>query len=474
MAQLEELDDRMSNVLIPSHFEPRLKFLSRFYTAAAGDLEVACSLIQEHLDWRKEHKVDEIGQMNPEELLPPNVSPVQMSSFFPILERGVDKMGRPVLYVLASRIDTRAAVKLSSFSTVLKYQIWQRERSYARLNFAESPDLNPPYYLMVLDLKGSSLSQANSDFYSIMRKIVEIDQAHYPGRVAKMVLVNAPLFFSVIWGAIRGLLNSVTEKKISIVSSRQDDVRRALLMLISEAELPSDFGGRAQPLPIASECRDEDLFCPMLHRAIRKPISAPKPPPAETSLIRSVSTTSVASPTVMSPAPASPILPSPRSTQATLLHRPSRAYLDRLLARDETILDLSSELARAIQAIQLDMDTFERDALQIRMHLRQSAKPRARALPHGVDQLRLALDQAKLERDSHARAVAFAKNYIEVEVATHEEAEKRLRARLDRTLDENRGLTRAVEVVLGEQALKRVLAKIEKLPKPTSADFGSV
>jgi len=190
-ADIARLEERLADVLdLPDHFEPKHKFLARFLVAAASDVEAAHTLVCDHVDWRRANQVDELGRAPLESILPQSLSAARMASFFPVLERGVDKLGRPVLYMLASRIDTRAAVKASSADTVIKFQIWQRERSLARLDlFAEeNAHRMPPYYTMVLDLAGSSLSQANSEFYSIIRRLMEIDQAHYPGRVGKMVL----------------------------------------------------------------------------------------------------------------------------------------------------------------------------------------------------------------------------------------------------------------------------------------------
>ena len=464
---LEQLAERLADVSLPCHFEPKLSFLSRFLTAAAGDIEAAVNLIGDHLEWRKAFNVDELGKSPVESFLPKGVSLARLASFFPVLERGIDRNGRPVLYMLASRIDTRAAIKATSVDIVMRYQIWQRERSFARLDlYTQMPSKRqtPPYYIMVLDLAGTSLSQANSEFYSFIRRIMEMDQAHYPGRVSKLLLINAPMFFAIIWGAVKSWLNPITEKKILIVGTRRDDITRALSEYIDPVELPVDFGGQAPALP-GPKCSEMELLCPILHRPLSIPTffetASLKPATVQNSALDGSMGSLVSPTTVSSSLPLhysrvesdSPMVPE-------AIQRPPSKYLERLCAMDSSIPNIKEALRAAIIAVEADTDAFERDAITIRLRLRQSAR-RHRLLPEGAAALRAAIEAAKLERDSHARSMAFAKNVMDVDRDQSAEEERRARARLEKMLDENRGLRRTLEVTLGASALRRVLEKAE-------------
>jgi len=294
---------------------------------------------------------------------------------------------------------------------------------------------------------------------------MEVDQAHYPGRVGKMMcvclcigaanarrsIVNAPMFFSIIWGALRSWLNPVTEKKIQIVGCRAVDIRQALLELIDASQLPTDFGGHAPALP-SGACSDAELACPMLMRAL---VQRPSSPPeiAESDDASSVQTASPAN-NGTATAVAAPL----SAVAIERVQRPPREHLAKLLALDPSVPELKQALRAAIAAVEADTDAFERDALLVRIKLREDARHR-RLLPTGIAALKTALAEASTERDAHAKAVAFAKNYIDADKDECVEAERRARARLERAMDENRGLRRTLEVTLGAAAVRRALAR---------------
>ena len=62
--------------------------------------------------------------------------------------------------------------------------------------------------------------------------------------MSKMVIVNAPRFFSVTWGVIKGWLDPRTSAKIEVISSKKASEER-FLELVDADMLPSDYGGKA-------------------------------------------------------------------------------------------------------------------------------------------------------------------------------------------------------------------------------------
>jgi len=263
------------------------------------------------------------------------------------------------------------------------------------------------------------------------------------------------MFFSIIWGALRSWLNPVTEKKIQIVGCRAVDIRQALLEVIDASQLPTDFGGHAPALP-SSACSDTELACPILMRPlVQRPSSPPKAETADEDESALTASPSNGAATEGTPVP----IATPLSTVAVeRVQRPPREYLAKLMALDPSVPDLKQALRAAIAAVEADTDAFERDALLVRIKLRENARHQ-RLLPTGVDALRAAIAEATMERDAHAKAVAFAKNYIDADKDECVEAERRARARLERAMDDNRGLRRTLEVTLGAAAVRRALAR---------------
>ena len=117
------------------------------------------------------------------------------------------------------------------------------------------------------------------------------------------------------------------------------------------------------------------------------------------------------------------------------------------------------ELAQAIRVVEQETAAFERDVLTVRARLRRSVKRKDDdlTLPRGEAALSDALRWVEEERDAHARAVAFARNYIDVEAEQWAQEQRALRNRLEHVADENRGLRRTVEVALGQTVLRRTL-----------------
>jgi len=61
----------------------------------------------------------------------------------------------------------------------------------------------------------------------------------------KMIIVNAPRFFSLTWRIIKGWLDSRTASKIEIFSNKIS-MKERLLELVDADQLPEDYGGTGQ------------------------------------------------------------------------------------------------------------------------------------------------------------------------------------------------------------------------------------
>jgi CRAL/TRIO domain len=60
--------------------------------------------------------------------------------------------------------------------------------------------------------------------------------------MSKMLIVNAPTFFSATWSIIKGWLDARTANKVEVISNRQKMITR-LLEFIEPDQLPTDYGG---------------------------------------------------------------------------------------------------------------------------------------------------------------------------------------------------------------------------------------
>jgi hypothetical protein len=69
-----------------------------------------------------------------------------------------------------------------------------------------------------------------------------------------MIIVNAPGWFAMAWGMIRGFIDPRTAKKIEVYSRAARGAER-LLELVDPSQVPSDFGGAA---PTMTACMQQN------------------------------------------------------------------------------------------------------------------------------------------------------------------------------------------------------------------------
>eukprot|EP01034_Spumella_vulgaris_P027765 gene27765-34533_t len=92
---------------------------------------------------------------------------------------------------------------------------------------------------VILDLKDLPLAPDTMTL-SVMRRNLAIDDAYYPGLVDKILFINAPFHFSVIWAIFKPLIGAEALSRIQILGANYKDVLRAL---IADDELPVEYGG---------------------------------------------------------------------------------------------------------------------------------------------------------------------------------------------------------------------------------------
>jgi hypothetical protein len=91
----------------------------------------------------------------------------------------------------------------------------------------------------IMDLKGVGISRVSS-VYGYVRQASAISQDHYPERLGKLYLINAPWGFSGVWSVVKGFLDPVTVNKIHILGA---NYQSELLSQVPNENLPIEFGG---------------------------------------------------------------------------------------------------------------------------------------------------------------------------------------------------------------------------------------
>jgi hypothetical protein len=164
--------------------------------------------------------------------------------------------------------------------------------------------------MTVIDVKGIKISDISSDVLSFMQKSSEVIDAYYPpGMVARLVICNAPIWFSSAWGMIAKVLPESVNKKVITVGRLSD-----LDKFIDPSQRPVSYGG-TDPNPLG-QSPDHLSFM----RAIKGAGSEFAGPPAApiTKMVSHPSAAALAKPDTPQRAPALSIKTRPSSSSLAL------------------------------------------------------------------------------------------------------------------------------------------------------------
>lgn len=103
----------------------------------------------------------------------------------------------------------------------------------------------------IMDMKGVGITDCSS-VYGYVTQASSISQDHYPERLGKLYLINAPWGFSTVFSVLKGWLDPVTESKIHVLGS---GYQSELLKQVPRKNLPMQFGGTCE---CAEGCRFSD------------------------------------------------------------------------------------------------------------------------------------------------------------------------------------------------------------------------
>jgi len=182
----------------------------RFLCARKGNLDNAAAALQKFVQWREEVRPGDITSDEVQRELATGKGIVH----------GFDKTGLPIFWVFSGR-HSRAERNAQETIKFVLYNLEQAVRT------AESRGLEQ--MCIVVDLSGFSTRSMD---YEVIKCLTDILKRHYPERVGKILLWNAPFVFGVSWSIVRNWIDPVTRQKVQFVSG---DV---LFELIDRAERP--------------------------------------------------------------------------------------------------------------------------------------------------------------------------------------------------------------------------------------------
>ena len=72
---------------------------------------------------------------------------------------------------------------------------------------------------LVCDFRGANLGQISRQFFSMMGPWAKMSQDNYPSTSADIVFLNAPSFFTAVWGLVSPMVGEQTRSKIRFASA---------------------------------------------------------------------------------------------------------------------------------------------------------------------------------------------------------------------------------------------------------------
>lgn len=165
---------------------------------------------------------------------------------FPFLYHGVAKNGAVVGYFQPGRIQLEGVECLTDIERIGSFiwndSVYRFKDAVAEARTTHTDMVVSCENICVIDLKGLSRSLLTDRIINLLKTCCE-GLGCFPELLNKMVIVNAPSFFSMSWIVIKRFLDPRTVAKIEIFSNEKKG-NKSISEQINENELLSDYGGK--------------------------------------------------------------------------------------------------------------------------------------------------------------------------------------------------------------------------------------
>lgn len=113
---------------------------------------------------------------------------------------------------------------------MVKYYVYQYERTLHTINpfLSERAGKNIEQTITILDLDGlgfTKIMSKRSEIQGLLKLTSSIAQNNYPEVMGKLFVINAPMFFKMLWGFAEKFIDEKTAKKIVILGILCSDFR---------------------------------------------------------------------------------------------------------------------------------------------------------------------------------------------------------------------------------------------------------
>eukprot|EP00461_Guttulinopsis_vulgaris_P000186 UN00186 len=219
--------------------------LLRFLRARKFVLADAVTMFEKFKQWYAENHIYKYPDEFP-------AKAAALGDLVPSAYIGFDKEGHPIQIEKTGSVDVPTLLSAASDQTILLGWIWGQQLQIKRCaEGAEKRGLPKgavERFTQIMDLEG--LSMSHGQMSKFLSSITKCGEANYPERLARTLVVNYGLVFTIIWNMVKFTLDPVTREKIIPCSTKEE-----LLKYIDKSELPQCYGGDL-PDPDSLKIRD--------------------------------------------------------------------------------------------------------------------------------------------------------------------------------------------------------------------------
>lgn len=251
----DELNDTVYRSFGGASFEDRRYALCRWLRARKFKLNDTITMIEEATEMRKPPK-----QFNffPEAFDALGCRKSVYLKQYPQTCVGYCKSGHPVYFSKPGQLSVNGLECVTTIQGVLNYHWHDMVHNFGGMlkKTMDAKDGCSRFECVcIIDLSGLTAAKLSKRALNIVKIQSQIDSLCFPETLNRMIVINAPGFFSVTWRLIKGWIDARTANKVEIYSSRKKWEKR-LVELIERDNLPSDYGGN---LASTSQLMQQDL-----------------------------------------------------------------------------------------------------------------------------------------------------------------------------------------------------------------------
>ena len=224
--------------------------VARCYVDANRNIDDAEASFRRMIAWRQQEGVDELLLLSNNNNNTACKTTHLLQKYYPscFLE-GTDLEGDAIWLDRTGAGDCVALHHLVGAERFRRYTLWIREQGlrgdFAR-DFEQRHHGRPPAQLtVIMDMEGLGRRHLHADMIQPLEEGIRILQDYYGGMAKRILIVNAPWVFRIVWSIAQHFCNDTLKRTIVLCNPRNS--KATLDKYIDRAVLPPCMGGTGRP-----------------------------------------------------------------------------------------------------------------------------------------------------------------------------------------------------------------------------------